>query len=169
MERNEGIFSPLGEICVIIDGKKVTYDYFRLQLDKCCEAVSKRYRIVVNFEPTGSKHQIACCFEAPDNQAYEQSSEPGERLECNSFYVGNVKLSIGIESDAGYLNEERISDAGYDYDSEYLKNGIAYVTLPGTKTNMYVFGISWNENNTMETDVQTWYGADPTMPWQVVE
>ena len=27
----------------------------------------------------------------------------------------------------------------------------------------YVFGVTWIENVTTENDVQTWYGADPTL------
>ncbi len=30
-------------------------------------------------------------------------------------------------------------------------------------TTKYVFGIAWIENVTTENDVQTWYGADPTL------
>lgn len=32
-----------------------------------------------------------------------------------------------------------------------------------TKTTKFVFGIAWIDNVTAENDVQTWYGADPTL------
>lgn len=32
-----------------------------------------------------------------------------------------------------------------------------------TKTDRYVFGVAWIENVTDDNDVQTWFGADPTM------
>ena len=84
-------------------------------------------------------HKIECTFPKVDFIRYEHSSESGERLECNSFYRGNAKLSIGIESVAGYLDGNiRVSETGYDYDSEYLDNGIAYVIFPDTKKSMYL-------------------------------
>lgn len=87
--------------------------------------------------------------------------ESGERLECQAFYQGKVKLSIGIECDTGYFDTgERIGN--YDYDSKYLENGIGYSILPTTESHELVFGIAWINVCTDENDVQTWYGADPT-------
>ena len=35
--------------------------------------------------------------------------------------------------------------------------------LEETKTTKYVFGVAWIEKVTTENDVQTWFGADPTL------
>jgi hypothetical protein len=72
-------------------------------------------------------------------------------------------MSIGVECEQGSLEL-------YDYDTEYLVNGMAYQILSNTKTKRYVFGIAWidnvdrddtvGDNNTRDT--QTWFAADPT-------
>ena len=70
----------------------------------------------------------------------------------------------------GIGNGKRFSDE-YDYDAEYLVNGMSYLILPGTKTEQYVFGISWIDDvgrndpgdGNHNRDIQTWFGADPTV------
>ena len=159
------IVTPLGKIHITIDGKDLLYNFEELEpVDVLCANVDGRFKIEIIFVPDGKNHTIECTFPKEDFIRYEHSPESGERLECNSFYRGKSKLSIGIESDAGYIDGNiRVSEAGYDYDSEYLDNGMAYVILPETKTVSYVFGICWINENTVEKDVQTWFGADPTM------
>lgn len=159
------IVTPLGKIHIAIDGKDLLYNFEQLEpAEKLCAGINGRFKIAVKFVPDGKAHKIECTFPKVDFIRYEHSSESGERLECNSFYRGNAKLSIGIESDAGYIDGNiRVSETGYDYDSEYLDNGIAYVILPNTKTEKYVFGICWIDECTVENDVQTWFGADPTL------
>lgn len=49
------------------------------------------------------------------------------------------------------------------YRNEYMEDGVLYLVMKETKTIKYVFGIAWIENVTTENDVQTWYGADPTL------
>lgn len=51
----------------------------------------------------------------------------------------------------------------YDYDNGYMEESVLYLVMKETKTTMYVFGIAWIDNVTAENDVQTWYGADPTL------
>lgn len=80
-------------------------------------------------------------------------------------------MSIGLVCESGYIDGIRISDE-YDYDADYLENGMAYLINPHTKTSRYVFGIawidnvSWDDSSGLESqrDAQTWYGADPTLP-----
>ena len=72
-------------------------------------------------------------------------------------------MSIGVECDM-------ISDE-YDYDADYLENGMAYLISTKTKTECYTFGISWIDNvgwndpidKDNDRDVETWYGADPVL------
>jgi len=158
------ITTPLGEIHIVIDGVDGLYDYEQLApLDVLCQDVNGRFKVIVEFVPDGKEHKIECKVLTEEFMKYEHSPESGERLECNAFYCGKNKLSIGIESDAGYIDGIRESDGGYDYDSEYLNDGMAYVILPTTKTKEYVFGVCWIENVTDENDTQTWFGADPTI------
>lgn len=51
----------------------------------------------------------------------------------------------------------------YDYDCVYLKNGIGYHVFPSTKSQELTFGLAWINECTDDNNVQTWYGADPTI------
>ena len=79
-------------------------------------------------------------------------------------------MSIGIECEAGYIGDKRASDV-YDYDADYLENGMEYHIEIYTKTEQYVFGIAWIDdvgwddpiNDEDNRNVETWFGADPTL------
>ncbi|MBQ6621403.1 MAG: hypothetical protein IJH75_01025, partial [Mogibacterium sp.] len=65
---------------------------------------------------------------------YKRTPESGERLECQSFYnVHRFKMSIGLECEAGYVGGFRASDE-YDYDADYLDNGMSFLIDMSTKT-----------------------------------
>ena len=134
-----------------------------------CSDVLGRFQITVQFIPDGQEHSIAFVFtpECP----YKRAKESGERLECQSFYNDRrSKMSIGLACEAGYVGGKRLSDA-YDYDADYLVNGMLYRIFPDTKTEQYVFGISWIDDvgwgdptdNNHDRDIQTWFAADPTV------
>lgn len=154
------LHTPLGDIELRIDGLKAAYKEQAAALDRTCPDLSGRYRIAVDFRPDGEKHCIACRI-VGHKPGTEDSIESGERLECKGFYNESVKVSIGMEGTAGSIGSERISE--YDYDNGYLEDGVQYEILPFTKTERYVFGIAWIENPDETRDVQTWYGADPTL------
>lgn len=79
-------------------------------------------------------------------------------------------MSIGLECEAGYIGGIRVSDK-YDYDADYLENGMSFLIDRNTRTERYVFGISWIDNvgrsdqidDNDDRGVETWYGADPTL------
>lgn len=143
--------TPLGEIEIYIDGIAVAYKEHPLSFDRTCPDLSGRYKIVIDFVPDGAQHCIACLIK-PHIPSDRDCVESGERLECKGFYSETAKVSIGMEG-----------DIEYDYDNGYLDNGVQYVILPLTKTQRYVFGIAWIENFDEAREVQTWFGADPTM------
>jgi hypothetical protein len=155
--------TPLGSIKIYNDDTEIEYNAVKLDNDPAIfPNVDGRYRIAVEYESDNLTHLICCVIDNMDCSKVKCHPETGERLECQAFYQGRVKLSIGIECDTGYFNTgERISN--YDYDSRYLENGIGYSILPITETNELVFGIAWINECTDENDVQTWYGADPTL------
>ena len=72
-------------------------------------------------------------------------------------------MSIGVEGDT--------LSGDYDYDAGYLENGMAYLIDENTQTDHYTFGIAWIDNvgwndpvdDNNDRDVETWYGADPTL------
>lgn len=153
------LITPLGEIELSIDGIPVFYVPKECKCDRTCVDLDGRYRIDITYAPDGEKHTIACGIKnyIP---SWEDEIESGERLELKSFHKGKVKLSIGAEGDAGYdSNDIRI--ASFDYDNEYLDNGLQYVILPETKTTHYVFAVAWLSKASQDNEVQTWYGADP--------
>ena len=152
------LITPFGIIKILIDGKEVPYFAKKRTInDIRFPDVLGRYEIIVSFVPDGKRHSIACIFEP--NGSYERYGESGERLECQGFYnARNYKMSIGVECEQGSLEY-------YDYDADYLVNGMSYQILPNTKTKRYAFGIAWIDNveDDHARDVQTWFAADVTI------
>lgn len=161
------LITPFGEIKILIDGKETSYIAEECRkLNTLCPHVLGRYQITVQFTPDGKEHTIACVFQPICS--YEKTPESGERLECQSFYNNQrFKLSIGLECEAGYIEGVRFSEK-YDYDADYLENGMRYLIETNTKTERYVFGIAWIDNvgwddpidDNNDRDIETWYGAD---------
>lgn len=58
---------------------------------------------------------------------------------------------------------ETPSSESYKKRNYYMEDGVLYQIMRDTKTTKFVFGIAWIDNVTAENDVQTWYGADPTL------
>lgn len=153
--------TPLGDIELFIDDIPIDYKEKSVPLDKYCINLNGRYAIVINFTPDNNEHIISCKIKGYIPSGND-GIEKGEGLECKSFYNNNVKLSIGMEGDTIYFqNGERCSE--YDYDNGYLCNGVFYHIFKSTKTEKYVFGISWINNCSEQNDTETWFGADPTM------
>ena len=171
MVRNvERLITPFGEIKILIDRKPISYVAQEgRKLDDLCPRVLGRYQITVQFIPDGEEHTIACVFEP--TCSYNKTPESGERLTCQSFYNDSrIKMSIGLECEAGYIGGDRASDE-YDYDADYLENGMTYLIEKYSKTDQYKFGIAWIDdvgwddpiNDEDNRDVETWFGADPTI------
>ncbi len=152
--------TPLGYLEIKIDDDTIEYKYLTISTDRVCPDLNGRYAIVIPFQPDKATHTISCRLKNY-TASIKDGPESGENLELYSFYRDCVKLSIGMEGDTDYINGERISN--YDYDTEYLSDGVQYCILPMTKTEKYVFGIAWLNNVTENTDIQTWFGADPTL------
>ena len=154
--------TPLGDIEICIDGKTIKYTAQNMGvMDRLCLDVDGRFCIKVEFVPDGERHTISCIIKShiPSDK---DGVESGERLELKSFYKGHSKLSIGMEGETGYFADGTRAFDTYDYDTEYLEDGVRYVINEDTKTDRYVFGVAWIENVTDDNDVQTWFGADPT-------
>lgn len=150
--------TPLGDIEIRIDGRLAHFNGCSIKKDGTCADVAGRYALCVDFKPDGLSHSITCKILGHIVDEKDEI-ETGEWLELKSFYKDNIKLSIGMEGDVGYIGNERVSE--YDYDNDYFDDGVSYEILPETKTEIFVFGISWIEGiDTPERDCQTWYGAD---------
>lgn len=155
------LITPLGEIEIIIDDKPIPYSAKKLEKDKLCQDLDGRYSIEIHFVPDENEHTITCRIKSYSGSE-KDGIESGENLELKSFYKNNVKLSLGMEGDSGYISGKRISDS-YDYDNGYWDDAVQYLILSTTKTHKYVFGIAWIENCNEDNDIQTWFGADPTL------
>lgn len=157
------LITPLGELLILVDGIEVRYNFIRLENNSSIfPNIAGRYKIELEYNSDYSEHQICCIIENIDSRKIDNYAESGERLECQSFYKEDIKLSIGIECDTGYYEiGERIGN--YDYDSLYLENGICYHILETTKSHKLVFGIAWINESIEDNDIQTWFAADPTI------
>lgn len=157
------LITSLGTVAIYMDNCQVEYNAIELNNDLVIfPDINGRYKIVIEYKSDNLPHLISCVIEDIDFSRVKLYPESGERLECQAFYQDKVKLSIGIECDTGYFDTgERIGN--YDYDSIYLNNGIGYSILPTTKSHELVFGIAWINECTDENDLQTWFGADPTI------
>ena len=155
--------TPLGDIEIYVDDNKVEYMEKNIRVsDKLCPDVSGRYAIKIDFIPAGKIHTISCKIKGHVSSK-KDGIESGEQLELKSFYKDNTKLSIGMEGESGYYADGMCVSDRYDYDNKYMGDSVLYLLMKETKTTKYVFGIAWIENVTTENDVQTWYGADPTL------
>ncbi|QLY81268.1 hypothetical protein [Clostridium intestinale] len=159
----ENLITPLGSVAIYKDDLRVKYSAIKLNNDpRLFPNIDGRYKIIVEYESDNLPHCIYCVIEDIDYREINVSPEAGERLECQSFYQDKVKLSMGIECDTDYFDTgERFGN--YDYDSIYLDKGIGYNILSSTKDHEFVFGIAWINKYTDENDIQTWFGADPTI------
>lgn len=154
--------TPLGNIMILIDDMPYSYDAVSVEKDRTCPDIAGRYRIIVELIPDGREHEIKCIIDGYE-KTDDDNVETGEDLELKSFVKDNIKLSVGMEGDSGYFDDgTRISDR-YDYDNDYCDNGVSYKVLKSTDTSRFVFGIAWMIDPRPENEVQTWYGADPSI------
>lgn len=166
------LITPLGEIDILIDGKKITYLAKEgRKTDKQFPDLLARYQIEIEFIPDGNTHYLSCVINGLKEK--NRDTENGELIECQNFYSKErIKLSIGVLGEQwGYING-KLSTHYNDYDIEYLENGMTYVIMEETKTSSYKFGIAWIDNvgwddtiteEYQKREVQTWFGADPTI------
>jgi len=155
------LVTPLGKIALYIDKKEADYTAASWEKDKMCSGLDGRYLLRIRFVPDGREHTISCRI-----QDYlpspEDGIESGKRLSLKSFYKNGAKLSIGAKGESDYLwNKIRVSE--FDYDTDYLEDGVCYVVLKTTKTTDYIFGLAWLCNYTEKNEVQTWCGADVSL------
>lgn len=160
--------TPFGEIVILVDEKAMPYTVVEREKSNSFKDVLGCYIISVLLRPDGKEHEIKCVI--PDMRYIERYPESGEDIECQAFYNDkDQKLSICVECDSGYLPDgSRWSDK-YDYDAEYLENGMSYRISEKTTKCKYVFGIAWidkifdeAEKIDHDRDVQTWFAADFT-------
>lgn len=145
--------TPLGRIKLFIDSEQIVYRYEKITNNRTCPDLSGHYLICVNYIPNGNIHTISCVLDGHIPNMSDEV-ETGENLELKSFWKNRTKLSIGMTGDSGYLADGTRLNPDFDYDNEYLSNGVLYRILPHTKTTMYKFGIAWLENCSVDREVR---------------
>ena len=131
----EKIMTPFGDIDIQIDGQSVDYEAKEgRKLSQWCPNVIGRYQIRITFVPDGFFNHTICCSFNPSCK-FKSEIESGELFESMGFYNNQrYKMSIGVEGEVPSEGDLEYDDGYFDYNCEYLLNGMAYVVLPETAT-----------------------------------
>lgn len=130
----------------IVKGKKNCYLY---------PNVEYIYLLTYKYNTDQLKHTLKCVLDNPKEKGFVES---GEHLDAISFYINNGKITIGCKSDFGMPE-----NGGFDYDGTYLDNGLEIFIDSSTKSQNFIFAISWLIKCTDENDIQTWFASDPSI------
>ena len=148
--------TPFGKIRVKLDGKPICFPY---EVHEPSEGpfpdVDCTYRIGVEVQQDGKYHSLKLEL---SGEGAPGELEPGEMLEALSFYRNGGKITLGCYAAFGEMEEY-----GLDFNGQWDDNGIEVLIFPSTRTHTYRFGVCWINTCTEETDVQTWFGADPSI------
>ena len=159
------LLTPFGKIMILFDETPIDYVAVDLPRDKdICPDVNGRFKIEFFYESDNTNHTLSCVIDRLFGNV-QTEMESDENYTALELYLVDIKLTIGCTYDGGYIrddNGELVRLQGYyDYDFSYSDNGVEYNILPITKSNMFVFGISWIKPCTEENDIQTFDAADP--------
>jgi len=156
------LMTPFGIVFLLFDGYPIASRAIELERDAHCPDVNGRYKIVFDYLSDNDSHSLSCIIEADDMSGIKSERESGESLEALSFSINDFKMTIGAYGEeSSYVNGTSCQDHDFDYDILYHGNGLAYEILPTTKSNTFIFGISWILSSAKENSSQTWYAADP--------
>jgi len=148
------LLTPLGAIKLFVNDEEVEFTAIKLDLELRCRDVNGRYLIQYEYKSEMKNQEIKCYIPSIDVKG---DVESGESLEALSFYRNDIKLTIGAVGE--FTNDTK----NIDYGGDYLNNGIKYVTNHTTADRLFYFGVCWIQPMTEENDIQTWFGADPTL------
>ncbi len=152
--------TPFGNIKIYFDNR-IQRNIKIVKGKKNCSLypdVEDVYLLTYEYNTDKIKHTLKCVL---DNTKEEGFAESGERLEAISFYINKGKITIGCESD--FVTPE---DYEFDYNGTYLENGLEIFIDSSTKSQKFIFAISWIIKCTDENDVQTWFASDPPIHQQ---
>jgi len=150
------LHTPFGGIQILVDDTIVNFDHRSIDPNKqLFPDVDAAHRINIKVKNDGKNHTIQIRL---TNCNVDGNIESGETLEAISFYKNNGKITIGCYASFGDCKEYNL-----DYDGFYCADGIQIEILPTTQTQDFKFGVCWLKECTNENDVQTWFGADPSI------
>lgn len=150
------MYTPFGGIRFYLDDEELFFDHRAIDPDpRLFPDVDATHRITITVKKDKKSHILRIKLLNCDMKA---NIETGELLEAVSFYKNGGKITLGCYASFGDSEEH-----GLDYDGRISSDGIELMITPETKTRKFKFGVCWLNNCTDETDVQTWYGADPSI------
>ena len=150
------MYTPFGGIRFYLDDKELGFDHRAIDPDpRLFPSVDETHRITITVKNDKKPHTLRITLLNCDMEACPES---GELLEAVSFYKNGGKITLGC-----YASFGDSADYGLDYDGSICSDGIEIEITSETKTREFKFGVCWINNCTDETDVQTWYGADPSI------
>ena len=159
------LVTPLGKVFLLLDGYPIEYNAIELKPSIHFPDVNGRYKIEFCYSNDNTEHSISCLInldELGEKSNAETYPERGERFEALSFLSDDIKVTIGAYGEEpGYVKGVLCRDHDFDYDVSYLPNGLTYEIYPSTKSNTFVFGVSWIFPRTNENDHQPLFGAEP--------
>lgn len=149
------LLTSIGPVKLFVNSKEVAFTAIKFERDrKRFPHINGRYLIAYDYINDGHKQEIMCCLPSLSVAGYVES---GERLEALSFYQDNIKLTIAVVDE--FTDDSEVSSAR----GQYIKNGIKYDIDENAASRKLLFGICWVQPVTEENDIQTWFGADPSL------
>ena len=150
------LYTPMGFVELLMDGRPVSFLDLSIDPDeKRFPDVDATHRLAYEYEADGRSHTLH--FRIKDCKL-EANPETGELLEAVSFYKENEKITLGCTASFGDYE-----DYNLDYDGSICGDGMELYIAATTKSQTFKFGVCWIKECTDENDVQTWYGADPSI------
>lgn len=148
--------TPYGNVKILFDGKESSFDMIRVpENQKVWPDVKEGFLLRWRYLPDGGHRVLQCVI---DSTADSVQGESGERLEMTSLYYGQDKVSIGVEAE---FCDPPVYE--YDFGGRNLLNGLEIELFQETKEQYFIFGVAWLRGVDEDTDVQTWFAADPTI------
>lgn len=145
--------TPFGVIEIKLDGKLVDYKIKQKRNEHFYPDVDGAYLLEYPYKSDYKKHTLQCVLKG---ESIDFEPDTGERFEAVSMYLGNSKITIGIECEFGF--EDTISIWGFD--GKLLKEGIEIYIYEDTGDKNFAFGVAWLLYCNDDNEIQTWFGAD---------
>ncbi len=140
------VSTSFGELFLTLDGKTQNFRYFAVDPEKPFADVSGVYKIEYDFKADGGKHEIKLLLDNPECNAY---SDTGERFDAISANIGDGRITLAF-----------IEPENFDFEIEFMKNGIILRSNENTSSQTLKFGVCWIDKLPSADDIQTWLGAD---------
>ncbi len=148
--------TPFGNIEIYFDNalqKKIKIEKGK-QNHELYPEVAAVFLLRYFYQADQKAHTLKCVLDTEQKGVIES----GEHLDAISFYYNGGKMTIGCNSDFGVPAE-----GNFDFNGTYLDNGLVICMDSITKSQSFVFAVSWLQKCTDKNDIQTWFASAPTL------